>query len=260
MLQFESDVQFSELIGQCIGLLANDKFDELFDVLANYEIPRQGSLVLAKAIWLRMKIDRMYEPMAPQDVEDKLESIRTALREAFDTLQDTYLNAGKAYYVSRHEFEVMQPARRPAGKDFVVRRKKNLDTFFGQKLISLDDFMAFVEDNGLVRLEDSGELGRLHGRQMTWEGKAGTVAQLNPHSPESDLYLIFWPASDKMFQLDPLVAFFSANHKAQMDRVVRGDKVVLRGIMEISREAPKIVLRQTELLQHLPREFGFSRF
>ena len=250
----ESDIQFSELIAQCRVMLSENRFDEIFELLAQFEIPRQGDVVLAKALWLRVKIDQVNGDLP---TEEKLNQIKNNLQKAFSSLQDVYVNINRGYLETSSGFELFPKSKKD--KSFqLLKRKKTLASFFKKKVISLDEFMGYIEENGITRLEATGELNSIKGLVHSWEGKAGSLVQINPHHDQSGLYLIFWPSNDKMFQLDPLVAFFDYSNKPILEKIARGDKVVIQGKLDINESSPKISLRSATIVKHVAKNSFFK--
>ncbi len=259
MLNDEPNIRFSQLIAQCRRHYEDNEFDEIFELLSKYEIPKQSNIVLAKALWLRLKIDMAQsEGKETEEIRKKYDQMRISLDDAFTSLQDVYINSTMGYIESPSGFELV-PKDNSNKNQIVVRRKKNILSFTKEKIISLNNFIGYIEKTGITRLESSGELQSINGMNLTWEGKAGSIVQINPNHDKSDLYLIFWPTNDTMFQLDPFVAFFNYKHRQKLEKITRGDTVVIRGQLEINKSSPKISLIKANILKHKPQGNIFKK-
>lgn len=192
----------------------------------------------------------MHGTIADVELKKRTEAVYNSLIEALSNLQEVYLNTTENYIETSFGFEKILPSTNKTNKRSTIKKRKTLHAFLDKKIISLDEFIGYIEEFGYSKLESSGELKALNGMLLTWEGKAGSVVSAKAHLEKSESYLIFWPINDKMFQLDPIIAFFEHNHTSSLQKIIRGDRVIVRGTLEINSEAPKIVLRKAFIINH----------
>ncbi len=231
----KSDLWFSELLVKCKRLLKQDKIDTIFTILTRLKLPKYGKVMNAKGQWMKLNQDFASGKLSSENFALQLIQFRELMSELLKEIETAYLKD-----VSSVEKSNPQNTK---------SETENLRSNFKPETITLEKFIDIWLGKDISPNDRKKQLQLMDRSVFTWCGNAGSISMLNKYNPNSDLYLIFWPLNDNFFMLDPIIAFFSFENKKVLTEIERGDKVTIRGLLELSDEAPRVALRNCHLLK-----------
>ena len=231
----KSDLWFSELLVKCKRLLQQDKFNPIFTILTRLKLPKYGKVLNAKGQWVKLNQDVQSGKISNEDYALQLIQFRELISELLKEIESAYINESVSFDDSTKNKQLTS-----TNYDYQVFRPEN---------VSLEEFIDLWLGKGIKPRERQRQLKMMERSVFTWTGTAGSFTKLHKFNPHSELYLIFWPLNDDYFMLDPIIGFFSYEHKQVLMEIERGDKITIRGRLELSDEAPKIALRNSHIVK-----------